>query len=112
MQAATAFSPAVRAVLDNLCEDLSRRTRRTVTADYGQTECGQFHDAALCIESLPAGSWGQPGPLVSVLAGPGVPGGFVVLGADGIPKVEGVGLEVAVQAAKSEAVRAYRVAQE
>ena len=105
---ATTFTDAHRATIADLCKELTRRVQRTVTADYGQTECGQYHDAALCVESLPAGSWGHPGPLVSILAGPGIPEGFVVLAADGSPVVEGVALGHAVQAARFEAVRRYR----
>ena len=104
----TPFAPAARAVIADLCKELTRRVQCTVTADYGQTECGQYHDAALCVESLPAGSWGHPGPLVSILAGPGVPGGFAVLAADGSPVVEGATLGRAVKAATTEAVRGYR----
>jgi hypothetical protein len=111
MQTATAsatFTPATRVVIDDLCKDLTRRIQRTVKADYGQTDCGRVHDAALCVESLPAGSWGHPGRLVSILAGPGVAGGFVVLGADGAPVAEGVGLGHAVTAARLSGVRSYR----
>ena len=104
----TTFSPVVRVVIDDLCKDLSRRTQRTVTADYGQTDCGQFHDAALCIQDLPADAEGHPGPLVSLLAGPGIPAGFVVLGADGASVAEGLGLGQAVRSAKLAAMRRYR----
>lgn len=110
MQATTAFSPAAQAFIANLCKDLTERLKSTVNADYGQTECGEVHDVALCVESLPAGSWGHPGPLASILTGPGIPGGFVILDAQGIPTVEGVPLEVAVQAVKSEVVRGFREA--
>lgn len=105
---ATPFTPAARVVIDDLCKDLARRTQRIVTADYGQTDCGEFHDAALCIESLPADAEGHPGPLVSVLAGPSIPGGFVVLGADGAPVAEGVALGHAARAARLAAMRSYR----
>lgn len=108
MQLQSTFTPAHRVAIDLLCKELTRRAQRTVTADYGQTECGRYHDAALCVESLPAGSWGHSGPLVSILAGPDVPGGFAVLTADGAPLAEGVTLEHAVQAARFEAVRRYR----
>jgi hypothetical protein len=109
MQAASAFSPAAQAFIADLCKDLTQRLKRPVSADYGQTECGEVHDVALCLESLPAGSWGHPGPLASILAGPGIPGGFVVLDAQGIPTVEGVPLEAAVQAAKSQAVLCFQM---
>jgi hypothetical protein len=104
----TPFTPAARVVIADLCKELTRRVQRTVTADYGQTECGRYHDAALCVESLPADSWGHPGPLASILAGPGIPAGFVVLGADGTPVVEGVALGYAVKAARRSAMRRYR----
>jgi hypothetical protein len=108
MQSQTTITPAARALIADLCKELTRRVQRTVTVDYGQTECGQYHDAALCVESLPAGSWGHPGSLVSILARPEIPGGFAVLAADGSPVVEGVALGQAVQAARFEAVRRYR----
>lgn len=109
MQAiAASFTPAVRVVIDDLCRELTRRTRRAVTADYGQTDCGQFHDAALCIEGLPTDAAGHPGPLVSFLAGPGVPAGFDILSADGAPVVEGVALGYALKAARLAAMRRYR----
>jgi acyl-coenzyme A synthetase/AMP-(fatty) acid ligase len=108
MQATTAFSPAARAFIADLCNDLTKRLKCPVSADYGQTECGEVHDVALCVESLPAGSWGRPGPLASILTGPGIPGGFVVLDAQGVPTVDGVQLEAAVQAAKSQAVRCFQ----
>lgn len=106
MQSQT-FTPAARVAIADLCKELTRRVQCAVTAEYGHTECGQFYDAALCVESLPAGSWGRPGPLVSILAGPGVRGGFAVLAADGSPVIEGVALEHAVQAARFEAVRSW-----
>lgn len=56
------FTPAVRCVIDHLCSDLSSRIHRNVTADYGQTDCGQFHDAALCIEGTPEKFSGVAGP--------------------------------------------------
>jgi hypothetical protein len=108
MPSQTTIAPDTRATIDALCKELTRRVRRTVTAEYGQTECAQYHDAALCVESLPEGSWGTPGPLVSILAGPGVPGGFAVLAADGSPVIEGVPLDQAVQAARLAGVREYR----
>lgn len=108
MQATTAFSPAAQAFIADMCNDLTKHLKCPVSADYGLTECGEVHDVALCIESLPAGSWGRPGPLASILTGPGIPGGFVVLDARGVPTVDGVTLEVAVQAAKSGAVRGFR----
>jgi hypothetical protein len=107
MQATTAFSPAAQAFIADLCKDLTQRLKHPISADYGQTECGEVHDVALCVESLPAGSWGRPGTLASVLTGPGIPGGFVVLDAQGVPMVEGVPLEVAMQAAKAGAVRGF-----
>lgn len=50
----------------------------------------------------------KPGPLVSVLGGPGIPGGFVVMGADGAAVAEGLGLSLAVQAARKAAMQRYR----
>jgi hypothetical protein len=108
MQAHAALSTAARVVIDDLCKDLSRRIERTVRADYGMTDCGSYHDAALCVQSLPDASWGQPGPLVSIVAGPGSPGGFVVLAADGSPLAEGVDLGQAVRTARMAGVRRYR----
>ncbi|OUM02851.1 hypothetical protein A8M77_09660 [Variovorax sp. JS1663] len=106
---AKAFTPSDRAAIDALRMDLARRTHSAIVAEYGSTEDGQFHDAALSIQSLPSGSWGRPGPLVTILAGPGIGGaGFAVMGADGSALAEGVDLTEALSGARSEGVRRYR----
>jgi hypothetical protein len=109
MQLQYAFTTAHRAAIEALRCDLTRRVQRTVTAEYGETEDGTFHDVALCVESLPAGAWGEPGVLVSILTGAGIGGdGFVVLAAAGDPLADGVDLAHAVQSARFTAVRQYR----
>ena len=69
-----------------------------MTADYGTDE-GQ-HWAALCVESLPLGSLGHPGPLVSILAGAGVAGNAAVMGADGAAIGTAGGFAEAIETAR------------
>ena len=75
---ATAFTPFHRAAIDNLRKELIRRTHRSIVAEFGATEDGQFHDVAMCVEELPIGARGRPGPLVSILTGIGGDG-FAVM---------------------------------
>lgn len=77
---ASEFIPAHRAAIESVCLQLSGQYGLTFIAEYGQTECGQFHDAALCVDE--DGACGSP--LVSLITGPGIAGdGFAVMGADG-----------------------------
>ena len=108
MHAHASFTPAARVAIDDLCKDLTRRIQRAVRVNYGQTDCGLYYDAALCVASLPEGAWGQPGPLFSILAGPALPDSYVVMGADAAPLTERVGLAQAVKAARFAGVRRYR----
>jgi hypothetical protein len=107
MTATTAtFTPVQQAAIEALRRDLTQRTQRTVTAEYGSTDCGQ-HWAALCVDSLPEGSWGVPGPLVSVLVGTGI-SGAATMGADGSALADGVDFNEAVKTARLAGVREYR----
>jgi hypothetical protein len=108
MQLQSAFT-AHRAAIEALRKELTRRVQRTVTIDYGATDDGREHDATFVVEELPEGALGRPGPLVSILTGPGIKGdGFVVMGSDGATLAEGVSLDRAVQSARFAAVREYR----
>jgi hypothetical protein len=115
MTAIQSFTASQVASIEALCCDLSACTGHLVTSEYGSTDCGQ-HWAALCVEELPAGSWGFPGPLVSIVTGSGVPAvlgvlgrseaprGFGVLGASGVALADGVTFEEAMQTAQTGAV--------
>lgn len=78
----TAFTEAHRASIEALRIALTIRTSAAVSTEFGETDCGQ-HWAALVVDALPPGSYGQPGPLVSVLVGNGVPGVAEFMAADG-----------------------------
>ena len=78
---AATFTTTQRAGIEALCRDLSQHTQQEVTPEYGTDE-GQ-HWAALGVASLPLGSFGHPGPLVSILACAGVVGDAAVMGSDG-----------------------------
>ena len=98
-----AFTSDTQATIAALCSDLTQRIKRKVTADYGATDCGRLHDVALSLadDSLPY-------PLASILAGPGIPDGFAVLGSFDDTAAEGMSLADAVNTARFEAVRNYR----
>lgn len=108
MQPQTTFTASHRAAIAALCCDLTRRLQHPVTVEYGATDDDRFHDAALCVEELPVGSWGSPGPLVSILAGPGIGAGLAVMAADGSSLADGVDLGHAVQAARAAALQQFR----
>lgn len=102
----TLFTDAQRSAIEALRMDLTRRTQRTVMTEYGSTDCGQ-HWAALTVDSLPAGAWGVPGPLVSLLVGTGI-SGAAAMAADGSPLADDVDFAEAVKAARFAGVREYR----
>lgn len=109
MQTQTILTFTQQASLERLRKELTQRLQRTVVVEYGATEDGLFYDAAFSIECLPVGSLGSPGPLVSILAGPGIGGeGYAVLTADGSALADGVSFSDAERAARFEAVREYR----
>ena len=97
------FALSAQKAVSELCRDLTKRIQRKVTAEYGATDCEQFHDVALCVAD-----GGLPYPLATIISGPGTPDGCVVLGSTGAPVVEGVRLAKAVQTARFEAVRNFR----
>lgn len=100
-----AFTTDQQATIAKFAQELTRRTQRTVLAEYGETEDGAIHDAALCVQSLPVGCWGRPGPLVSILS---TGAGFVALDSEGIPVIERASLAEAVQHARFTAMRCWR----
>ena len=102
----TAFTDAQRASIEALRLTLSRRVSRAVTADYGADE-GQ-HWAALCVKSLPIGSFGRPGPLVSILRGANVRGGAAVMDSDGFALGDVVDFDEAIKTACFAGIRSYR----
>lgn len=109
MEQQSIFTNTHHATIGALCRDLTRRVQRTVVADYGHTDDGGEHDVALRVDSLPAGAWGSPGVLVSILAGPNVTRyGYSVLAADGSLLADGVEFTEALTTAKFAAVRQYR----
>mgnify|MGYP003580991434 CR=1 FL=1 len=90
----TAFTNAQQTQIEALRADLTRRIQRTVTVEYGEDDHGGLW-AALNVETLPSGTWGRPGTLVSILAGAGVNGeaAVVAAGADRLVcRGAGVGL--------------------
>jgi hypothetical protein len=109
MSANQSFTASQRNSIEALRGELSASTHHAVTTEYGSTDCGQ-HWAALCVEELPVGSWGTPGPLVTIVTGARVKGGlgcFGVLGFDGIPIAEGVELNEATRAAEAAGLLAW-----
>lgn len=87
MTAIHSFSATQQAAIEALRATMSTRINADVVTDYGMTDEGQAW-AALGVDSLPLGSFGKPGTLVSVLVGHGVPGVAVIMGADGSTLVE------------------------
>ena len=79
---ATAFTSALRDSLELLRVRVAAATRCVIALHYGATDDGSEHWAALTVEELPAGSLGRPGPLMSLLIGPGIPGFAVVMAGD------------------------------
>jgi len=109
MEHQSIFTDTHHAAIDVLCRDITRRVQRTVVADYGHTDDEGTHDVALCVDSLPAGAWGTPGVLVSILTFPDVArSGYSVLAADGSLLADGVEFMEALGTAKLAAVRQYR----
>ena len=99
----TIFTTAQQDGINALRLDLTRRVRRSVTAEYGSTDCGQQW-AALVVIDLPTKSFGRPGPLVSLLTGTGIGGEAAVMGADGGTVLSGVSFPEALQAARDSAL--------
>ncbi len=107
MQLQTSFDDIQRASIETLRKDLTRRIQRTVTAEFGATDDGLVFDVALCVESLPFGSWGTPGPLVSFVKAQGREG-LGLMAPDGSVLADGLCTIDAVKAARFAAVREYR----
>jgi hypothetical protein len=106
MQPQLPFTITQRSSIEALRRDITRRIRRGVYVEYGETDCGQQW-AALCVADLPRAFFGVPGALVSILTGAGVCG-FAAMAADGSPLIDGADLEHAIQAARFAGVREYR----
>ena len=64
--------------------------------------------AAFGVDSVPPGSTGRPGMLVSILTGAGISGEADVMGADFNPVAEGVSMLEAMKTAGFAAIREYR----
>jgi hypothetical protein len=101
------FTSDQRNRIEALRLDLVQRTHRTITTEYGATDAGQLW-AALCVESLPAGAPGTPGPLVSILVGPGIPIEAAVMAADGSSVEPGAEFAEAIKAARFAGMRTWR----
>ena len=78
----TAFSATLRDSLESLRISVEAATRCPIELHYGVTDDGSEHWAALTVEELPLGSFGRPGPLMSMLIGASVPGFAVVMAGD------------------------------
>lgn len=102
-----AFTPTQQSQIEALRAALARRIQRAVTLEYGDDEHGGLW-AALNVETLPQGSQGRPGVIVSILAGPGVTGEAAVMAADSSTVVNGVSMQEAMKAATFAGVREYR----
>lgn len=101
---AATFTTIQREGIEALRLDLGQRINHEVTTAYGTDE-GQ-HWAALCVESLPLGAFGRPGPLVTLRAG--ADGDAEVMGADGAAIDTVGGFAEAVQAARFVGMRTFR----
>lgn len=101
------FTADQRSHIEALRADLARRIQRAVTVEYGEDDHGGLW-AALNVETLPAGALGEPGMLVSILAGAGVHGEAAVMAADSSTIANGVSMQEATKAATFAGVRAYR----
>ncbi len=102
------FTADQRSHIEALRRDLVQRTHCTITTEYGASDDGQQW-AALCVESLPEGAWGRPGPLVSILVGPGIPmDAAAVMGSDGSSVEPGAEFAEAIKAAKFAGMRTWR----
>jgi hypothetical protein len=109
MQLLNPFTADKTAQIESLCADITQRIGRKVTPEYGETEDGEYHDVALCVDSLPTGAWGTPGPLTTILTGPlDLGGGFTVMRADGSALADRAEFGDALKAARFAGVREYR----
>ncbi|WP_208511949.1 hypothetical protein [Variovorax paradoxus] len=104
---ASHFSTTHQRQIESLRATIARRIQRAVTLEYGTDDQGGSW-AALNVETLPYGSYGHPGMLVSILAGSGVEGEAAVMSADSGTIANGVSMSEAVKAATFAGVREYR----
>jgi len=102
-----AFTPAQQSQIETLRAALARRIQRAVTLEYGEDDHGGLW-AALNVETLPLGSVGQPGMIVSILAGTGVQGEAAVVAGDFSTVANGVNMLDATKAATFAGIREYR----
>lgn len=100
------FTTIQRAGIEALRGDLAQRIDRAVIVEYGSTDYGQ-HWAALSVETLDAGSFGQPGPLVTILVGTGIQGEAEAMAPDGSAIEAGSGFADVLQAAQKAAMHAW-----
>ena len=107
MNYALNFTDSQADQIEALRERLANRIGRPVFLEQDSTDCGQ-HWAALCVESLPSGSWGQPGPLVTFVTGTGIATGLAILDFNGTAMDGQVDAPKLMEAARSIALRAWR----
>ena len=103
------FTAAQRVLIDGLCTALTIRTGCSVVADYAQCDLNQ-HYVGLQIEELPAGSFGDCGPLVTLVTGVGATAGdgsIAVLNYDGGELSEGLQFDGAISLARTNALHAW-----
>ncbi|MEJ8822218.1 hypothetical protein WKW80_09220 [Variovorax humicola] len=95
-----AFTADQRNHIEALRRNLTQRTQRLITTEYGAADCGQQW-AALCVDE-------SADTLVSILVGPGVPGDAAVMAPDGAAVAPGSEFPEAIKAARFTAMRGWR----
>lgn len=107
MSAPNAFTATQRTQIEALRRDLVQRTHRPMATEYGDTDDGQ-HWVSFEVETLPDDAPGDPGVVVSILIGAGIPGDAAVMARDSSSVSHGVEFPEAIKAARFAAMRAYR----
>lgn len=103
------FTPIIRAAIDDLCQELNRRTKLGgLTAEYGATDCGKVHDVSLCIQASEDGGPFESFPLVTIMADMKNSGVFMVADSGCDPLAECFSMAHALNAARYEVMRTHR----
>lgn len=98
------FALTHRSQISVLCSALTAQLSRSVSAQYGETECGQ-HWAALCIDAAPANNWKESEPLVTIVVGTSIEGPAAVQGRDGSQLADGIEFSEAIKVARRAALQ-------
>jgi hypothetical protein len=108
---APAFTTPMRDALEAVRLRVAVAIDWPIHLEFGTTEDGGEHWAALTVEELPPGALGRPGLLVSVLVGPAIPGCAVILSADGRNALGNIasldGFKVGLSVAETEAAQMF-----